>query len=82
MERRRAAGANSTKYSVIGCRISRATRRPKVTAIQAIIPLLFLLFVGYSLSGYGMYVYRRAKGKPVSVIATSTDEPDEKGLHQ
>ena len=25
---------------------------------------------------------RRCKGKPVSVIATSTDEPDEEGLHR
>ena len=24
----------------------------------------------------------RCKGKPVSVIATSTDEPDEQGLHR
>jgi len=29
-----------------------------------------------------MYAYRKAKGKPVSVIATSTDEPDEEGLHR
>ncbi len=43
--------------------------------------MLFALFIGYGLSGYGMYIYRRMKGKPVSVIATSTDEPDEKGLH-
>jgi CDP-diacylglycerol--serine O-phosphatidyltransferase len=28
-----------------------------------------------------MYIYRRVKGRPVSVIATSTDEPDERGLH-
>ncbi|MBL0086042.1 MAG: CDP-diacylglycerol--serine O-phosphatidyltransferase [Ideonella sp.] len=44
--------------------------------------MLFALFVGYGLSGYAMYVYRRMKGKPVSVIATSTDEPDEAGLHR
>ena len=43
--------------------------------------MLFGLFMLYGLSGYGMYVYRRVKGKPVSVIATSTDEPDERGLH-
>lgn len=43
--------------------------------------MLFLLFVAYGLSGYVVYAYRRMKGKPVSVIATSTDEPDEKGLH-
>jgi CDP-diacylglycerol---serine O-phosphatidyltransferase len=43
--------------------------------------MLFLLFVAYGLSGYAVFVYRRMKGQPVSVIATSTDEPDEKGLH-
>ena len=43
--------------------------------------VLFALFVVYGLSGYGVYVWRRMKGRPVSVIATSTDEPDEKGLH-
>ncbi|MBI3367608.1 MAG: CDP-diacylglycerol--serine O-phosphatidyltransferase [Burkholderiales bacterium] len=44
--------------------------------------MLFALFVVYGLSGYAMYIYRRVKGKPVSVIATSTDEPDEAGLHR
>ena len=43
---------------------------------------LFGLFMVYGLSGYGVYVWKRAKGKPVSVIATSTDEPDEQGLHR
>ena len=43
--------------------------------------VLFGMFVVYGLSGYAMYVYRRRKGRPVSVIATSTDEPDEQGLH-
>ena len=43
--------------------------------------VLFGLFVVYGLSGYAMYIYRRRKGRPVSVIATSTDEPDEQGLH-
>jgi len=33
-------------------------------------------------SGYVVYAWRRFKGHPVSVIAMSTDEPDEKGLHQ
>jgi CDP-diacylglycerol--serine O-phosphatidyltransferase len=28
-----------------------------------------------------VYAWRKMKGKPVSVIATSTDEPDERGLH-
>ncbi len=44
--------------------------------------VLFGLFVAYGLSGFGVYIWRRMKGKPVSVISTSTDEPDEKGLHR
>jgi len=44
--------------------------------------VLFSLFLVYGLSGYAVYVYKRVKGKPVSVIATSTDEPDEQGLHR
>ncbi len=43
--------------------------------------VLFGLFVAYGVSGYGVYAWKRMKGRPVSVIATSTDEPDEKGLH-
>lgn len=43
--------------------------------------VLFGLFVLYGLSGYGVYVWRKSKGKPTSVISTSTDEPDERGLH-
>jgi CDP-diacylglycerol---serine O-phosphatidyltransferase len=31
---------------------------------------------------YLVYAWRRLKGKPASVIATSTDEPDEIGLHR
>ena len=42
---------------------------------------LFGLFCIYGVSGYGVYIWRRMKGKPVSVIATSSDEPDEHGLH-
>jgi CDP-diacylglycerol---serine O-phosphatidyltransferase len=42
---------------------------------------LFGLFCIYGLSGYAVYAWRKAKGEPTSVIATSTDEPDEKGLH-
>lgn len=42
---------------------------------------LFAFFLVYGLSGYGVYVYRKVKGQQVSVIATSTDEPDERGLH-
>jgi len=44
--------------------------------------ILFAAFCIYGLSGYAMYAYKRSKGKPVSVIATSMDEPDEEGLHR
>ena len=44
--------------------------------------VLFSIFCLYGLSGYAVYAWRKAKGKPVSVISTSTDEPDERGLHQ
>jgi len=43
--------------------------------------VLFGIFVLYGLSGYVVYAVRKAKGKPTSVISTSTDEPDERGLH-
>ncbi len=43
--------------------------------------VLFGLFCAYALSGYGLYVWRRLHGRSVSVISTSTDEPDERGLH-
>ncbi len=42
---------------------------------------LFVLFCIYGVSGYGVYAWRRFKGESASVIATSTDDPDEKGLH-
>ncbi|MFN3830407.1 MAG: CDP-alcohol phosphatidyltransferase family protein, partial [Tepidimonas ignava] len=44
--------------------------------------VLFALFVLYGLSGYVVYAVRKSKGKPVSVLSTSTDEPDERGLHE
>ncbi|HSV45007.1 MAG TPA: CDP-diacylglycerol--serine O-phosphatidyltransferase [Ramlibacter sp.] len=44
--------------------------------------VLFALFVVYGLSGYALYGWRRAKGMQTSVISTSTDEPDERGLHK
>jgi CDP-diacylglycerol--serine O-phosphatidyltransferase len=44
--------------------------------------VLFALFMIYGLSGYALYVWRRAKGMQTSVISTSTDEPDEAGLHK
>jgi CDP-diacylglycerol--serine O-phosphatidyltransferase len=44
--------------------------------------VLFSIFVIYGFSGYAVFVYKRMKGRPVSVISTSTDEPDEEGLHR
>jgi len=44
--------------------------------------VLFAVFVIYSLSGYIVYGWRKAKGLQTSVISTSTDEPDERGLHK
>jgi CDP-diacylglycerol--serine O-phosphatidyltransferase len=44
--------------------------------------VLFGLFVIYGVSGYVIYGWRRAKGMQASVISTSTDEPDERGLHK
>jgi CDP-diacylglycerol---serine O-phosphatidyltransferase len=43
--------------------------------------MLFGIFVAYGLSGYVVYAYRKAKGMHTSVISTSKDEPDERGLH-
>ncbi len=44
--------------------------------------VLFGLFVVYGASGYLVYGWRKAKGQPASVISTSTDEPEERGLHK
>jgi CDP-diacylglycerol--serine O-phosphatidyltransferase len=43
--------------------------------------VLFGVFVCYALSGYVVYAVRKARGQPTSVISTTTDEPDERGLH-
>jgi CDP-diacylglycerol--serine O-phosphatidyltransferase len=43
--------------------------------------VLFSLFLIYGISGYAVYIWRRIKGIPTSVISTSTDEPEEMGLH-
>lgn len=43
---------------------------------------LFALFCAYGLSGYAVYAWRKFKGRPTSVIAISTDDPDEQGLHR
>lgn len=42
---------------------------------------MFAVFFAYGVSGYVIYVWRKAKGLQTSVISTSTDEPDERGLH-
>ena len=44
--------------------------------------VMFGLFVIYGFSGYAVYGWRKAKGQQTSVISTSTDEPDERGLHK
>ncbi|MES2978697.1 MAG: CDP-diacylglycerol--serine O-phosphatidyltransferase [Pseudomonadota bacterium] len=44
--------------------------------------VMFSLFVFYGFSGYALYAWRKAKGVPTSVISTSTDEPEERGLHK
>jgi CDP-diacylglycerol--serine O-phosphatidyltransferase len=43
--------------------------------------VVFAGFVAYGLSGYVIYIWRKAKGLQTSVISTSTQEPDERGLH-
>jgi len=43
--------------------------------------VMFSIFVIYGVSGYLVYLWRKAKGVPTSVISTSKDEPDEMGLH-
>ena len=44
--------------------------------------VMFGLFVIYGFSGYVIYGWRKAKGVQTSVISTSKDEPDERGLHK
>jgi CDP-diacylglycerol--serine O-phosphatidyltransferase len=44
--------------------------------------VVFGLFVLYGLSGYALYGWRKAKGQQTSVISTSMDEPEERGLHK
>jgi CDP-diacylglycerol--serine O-phosphatidyltransferase len=44
--------------------------------------VLFAIFCVYGLSGYGIYGWRRMKGRRASVIVMSTDDPDEQGLHR
>jgi CDP-diacylglycerol--serine O-phosphatidyltransferase len=44
--------------------------------------VLFAIFCAYGLSGYVIYAWRKTKGRPTSVIAMSTEDPDEQGLHR
>jgi len=44
--------------------------------------VIFGLFVLYGVSGYLVYGWRKVKGVQTSVISTSTEEPDERGLHK
>ncbi|QJC56771.1 Phosphatidylcholine synthase [Polaromonas vacuolata] len=44
--------------------------------------VIFCLFIGYGFSGYAIYAWRKFKGQQTSVISTSTDEPEERGLHK
>jgi CDP-diacylglycerol--serine O-phosphatidyltransferase len=44
--------------------------------------MLMIVFAVYGLSGYALYAWRRTQGLQASVISTSTDEPDEQGLHK
>ena len=44
--------------------------------------VMFFAFVAYGFSGYVSYGWRRFKGVQTSVISTSTEEPDERGLHK
>lgn len=44
--------------------------------------VMFGVFVVYGLSGYVIYIWRKFKGVQTSVISTSTEEPDERGLHR
>jgi CDP-diacylglycerol--serine O-phosphatidyltransferase len=44
--------------------------------------VMFGIFVMYGVSGYMVYAVRRFKGLHTSVISTSTDEPDERGMHK
>jgi CDP-diacylglycerol---serine O-phosphatidyltransferase len=54
-----------------------------VIALIAVQPPIVLwgIFLAYGISGYVIYGYRRAKGRHINIISTSTTDPEEKGLH-
>ena len=43
---------------------------------------MFGIFVVYGVSGYVVYATRKFAGVHTSMVSTSTDEPDERGLHK
>ena len=43
---------------------------------------MFGIFVVYGVSGYVVYATRKFRGVHTSMVSTSTDEPDERGLHK
>ena len=76
---RRLQARRSTQFAVLGIVLIALG----IAIINIHVPgALFGLFVAYGVSVYCVYVWKKMKGKPVSVIATSTDEPDEQGLHR
>jgi CDP-diacylglycerol--serine O-phosphatidyltransferase len=44
--------------------------------------VLFAIFCIYAASGYGVYGWKKMKGRRASLIAMSTDAPEEEGLHR
>ena len=44
--------------------------------------MLFMVFMAYGFSGYGVYLWLKLKGRRTSLISMSTDEPEERGLHE
>ena len=44
--------------------------------------VLFGIFCLYAGSGYGVYAWKKMKGRRASLIAISTDAPEEEGLHR
>ena len=81
---------NAPFYSFKDINFKRSVPFAVVLSIPLVIALinihapsvLFAVFAIYGFSGYGVYLWRKAKGQPTSVISTSKDEPDERGLHQ
>ena len=81
---------NAPFYSFQDINFKRSVPFAVVVSIPLVIALinihapsvLFAVFAIYGFSGYGVYLWRKAKGQPTSVISTSKDEPDERGLHQ